>query len=380
VRPAVLLLLVDGLPASKLPGAAPLECYVGFRGVEASLFTGTETSVHGIWTDYRRGPASPYAWLRRIPGLVPTYHALPRGGQRLLGVVVHQWTRVATMNAALPKSSLIPFDILAEMEFASARLPWAHGAYGALPSLFDHLRLHGRSFVCLAPPSVSAWRTTDDKVTKALRESLKRGRRDFYYVKLVDLDRASHRYGPDSDVARQVLRRTLSTVDELATLMRERLGEVRAVVLSDHGFLPVERHVDVAGRLQEWRRRFNDFVYFLDSTLVRCWCHTDASRHRLMSYLGDEAGLTRLDDQLLQRYGLDQLPGAYGDITYVAGHGWVVWPDFFWATPPLGMHGYLPHPSLEAGLRIDGFETEQRRYGFADLMRLLLGMLEVEIT
>jgi hypothetical protein len=380
MRPAVLMLLIDGLPASKLPRGMPLQCYVGFRGVEASLFTGTETAVHGVWTDYRRGDASPYAWVGRIPGLVPAYNSLGRRGRHLVGAAAHQWTRAANRNPSLPKSSLVPLDILAHMEFTSARLPWARGAYGAIPSLFDHLRRHDRSFVCLAPPSVSFWRTTDDTVMRALQKCLAGKRHDFYYVKLVDLDHVSHRHGPDSEAAVRAMARSLREAEEAMAMVRARAGDVRTVVLSDHGFLSVERHVSVEQTLREWRRRFGDFLYFLDSTLVRCWCRNEVARERLTSYLDTVVGLTPLDDELRRRYGLDQLPSAYGDLVYVADHGWVVWPDFFRASPPCGMHGYLPHPELEAGIRVDGFETSHVPSRFAHVLPLLLSMLEIEPT
>ncbi len=375
----MLLLLVDGLPASELPGAVPLECYVGFRGVEASLFTGTETADHGIWTDFRRGAGSPYRWVRCVPGLLHVYRGLPRSLQYFTGTAVHQLTRAAGRRPALPKSSLIPLDILAQMEFSSASLPWVEAAYGSLPTVFDRLRECGRSFACLAPPSVTRWRTTDDKVMAVFRRALCQDVKDFYYLKFVDLDRVSHRLGPDSVPARRVLSRTLSRIEEVLSLLRDRCGEVRSVVLSDHGFLPVERHLNVEARLRSWRRLYGDFTYFLDSTMVRCWCSEDGSRLRLMSYLDHEQGLTRLDDDLRRRYGLSQLPRAYGELVYMVEHGSVLWPDFFWRYPPRGMHGYLPHPRLEPGIVVRGSPFQpQPGMRFTDVKGILLRMLELQ--
>jgi hypothetical protein len=276
---------------------------------------------------------------------------------------------------------MIPLDILGEMEFASPHLPWEAGAYGGVPSFFDVLRSHERSFSCIAPPAVSWWRTTDEKVVRALRRTLDREAADFYYVKLVDLDRVSHHHGPDSPAACEELRRTLARVDEVVRLFVDQKKEPRCLVLSDHGFLPVERCIGVAATLEEWRRRCGGFLYFLDSTMVRCWFESEQARERVSRFLDGVEGLVRLDEDAKRLHGLITLSDSYGDAIYVAQHGYVVWPDFFWRKPPLGMHGYLPHPRLAPGLKAHGWNLKQGvQYRLTNVMGLLLDMLEIENT
>ena len=382
MKSPVLMLMVDGLPASDFPGSTAMPCYFGFRGIEASVFTGTDTTTHGVWTDYRRGPSSPYAWAPRIPGVVRLFRSMPTSAQHLVSTGIHQATRMARMNVSLPKSSMIPPDILGEMEFAAPQLPWEPGAYGGVTSLFDVLRAHGRSFTCIAPPAVSWWRTTDDKVLGALRRSVARGVQDFYYVKLVDFDRVSHHHGPDSPMAREEQRRTLARVDEMVELVADHADVPRWVVLSDHGFLPAGRHIGVAATLEEWRRRSGGFLYFLDSTMVRCWFGTDSARQRVTGFLDGVEGLVRLDEQTRRIHGLATLSDAYGDLVYVAEHGYVVWPDFFWKEPPRGMHGYLPHPELAPGLKAQGCDLKRGEEPprLTDVMGILLHMLGIEDT
>ena len=65
-------------------------------------------------------------------------------------------------------------------------------------------------------------------------------------------------------------------------------------------------------------------------------------------------GAIPLAEETRASLGLDWGSPQLGDCAYLTAPGTVFWPDFFSASPPAGMHGYLPHPACACPLEMHG--------------------------
>ena len=126
----------------------------------------------------------------------------------------------------------------------------------------------------------------------------------------------------------------------------------RYIFLGDHGMVNVERYLDVEKIIKEIAQQGRlklerDFVYFLDSTLMRLWTFSDKARtvfsERLQSNtLLLQSGLF-LNQDLAQVYHIPWNDRRYGDIVWWANPRVLVFPDFFHRTErSKAMHGYDP--------------------------------------
>jgi hypothetical protein len=127
-------------------------------------------------------------------------------------------------------------------------------------------------------------------------------------------------------------------------------GHIDIVVLADHGMSAVKRTVDVRPILAGVGLvPGSDYLYFLDSTTVRFWSHSEHTLAKLRHAFERAVGMRVLDPH--DRAALD-IPhdGSTGDLLIALDEESVVFPDFFRLTgAPLGMHGYA-HVATEAGM------------------------------
>jgi len=346
----LLLILVDGLRHVDHPTRQRLMPELGFRDVEASLFTGTPVSVHQRLTDYVFADHSPFTPLCRLPGLSPVWRHLAPARRRYLNFLVHRGSEIVR-GCTLPRASLIPPSQMAHVAPVAQGSADDPGAFGSCESLFDVLRRSGKTWLYAAPPKVSRWGATDSRVESRVLASLSTGVRDLYFVKLGDLDRISHRFGPSSPQAASCRRVIARRINTLLGALEERAGPLRWILLSDHGFLEVSRHVQPPSCLSTLCDQ-GTIRYFVDSTIIRIRrMTTQGIPVELTSSL---EGTVPLTEETRASLGLDWGSPQLGDCAYLAAPGAVFWPDFFSASPPAGMHGYLPHPACACPLEMHG--------------------------
>lgn len=358
----LLVILVDGLRHLDHPTAQSLMPELGFRDVEASLFTGTPVAVHGLLTDYVFSARSPFVPLCKMPGVARLWAALRPRQRRLLGFVIHRGSEMIH-GARLPRASLIPPRDMAHVAPASTGSADDAGHFGVRESLFDMLRRMGMTWLYAAPPKVSRWGATDRRVEAMVLSALARPPRELYFVKLGDLDKVSHSFGPTSPQAAACRRVTARRVNTIVSAVSSVTRTLRWVLFSDHGFLPVHRHVSPPPWLASLRDE-GRLWYFVDSTMIRVkLCGADDARFDI-----DERGeAMRRAEAARAALGLPWGSPQLGDRAFLAPPGTVFWPDFFCTTPPAGMHGYLPHPECACPFEAHGFSRVPRLATHAEL-------------
>ena len=347
--------LIDGLRYEDDPTPTRILSTLGFRNVEASLFTGLPLAEHGQWTDYRFSSGGPFRFLRSVPLVQSVWDALPRKHRRYFGFLIFRCA--ALLGGNIPaRSSLIPPRILASTEFTQPLAADHKNAYPGSDSLFDLLRQKGRTWLYLAPPRLGFFGASDLKVERRFYASLKKGVRDFYFIKLGDLDGICHRYGPESPEARLCLRRTWRRFYGMRAALQHAVSRLNWVCLSDHGFMTVDYTITPPQWL--WRAfdegRLRHF--FIDSTILRLWLDRKEDSAYFETLCRGIPGLSLMSDDQTASLGLKRGSSVSGDFCCVAPPGAVIWPDFFSVSPPKGMHGYAPHPKLDSPISYHGLD------------------------
>ncbi len=354
MRPeTTVLFLIDGLRHRDHQTPCRIMPELGFRSVEASLFTGEPLSVHQQWTDYEHTESSPFLPVCRTPGLAAIWDCCPRPARRYMNFLIYRLSSLIH-GMVLPRSSMIPPGFLCRSRPTQDRCPDSSRAYGEIESLFDLLRDQGRSWLYLAPPKMGFLGARDEKVESRFYASLSSGVRDFYYIKFGDLDGISHAFGPDSSQARRCIVRTKRRIRAICSALSRRSSHLRWILLSDHGFLPVTSLIPLPtwlpGALAEGTLQH----YFVDSTLLRLWLNRPSERDNIIQELHTWGGGDLLSEETRERLGLAWGSPQLGHIVCVAPHGAIFWPDFFSAKAPVGMHGYQPHPDLVSPIETHG--------------------------
>ncbi|MBN1425006.1 alkaline phosphatase family protein [Candidatus Fermentibacteria bacterium] len=346
----LVLILVDGLRYADHPTPGKLMPQLGFRDVEASIFTGVSVAAHQWLTDYVFSEQSPFEAVCRIPGIDLLWHSLTPRHRRYLNFLLYRISS-SLNHRILPRSSLIPPRFLRHVAPAFSSRPDESGAFGDTESLFDVLRQMGKAWLFAAPPRISPWGATDCRVEAFVFRSFAKGLRDFYFIKLGDLDKVSHRFGPSSTQAAHCRAVTARRIANVLGEMQSRAPGLRIVIFSDHGFLPVSRCIRPPQWLDEVAGQ-GGIRYFIDSTMVRIKYAGGAETPRLPPAPPDMVPLSETDRE---SFGLAWGSPQLGNHAWLAPPGAVFWPDFFCAAPPAGMHGYLPHPECACPLEIRGF-------------------------
>jgi predicted AlkP superfamily pyrophosphatase or phosphodiesterase len=221
------------------------------------------------------------------------------------------------------------------------------------PSILQLMREQGRTYFYDSFTALSLPPNGPDHNRQ--RMALEAARHHDYALYLVFIslpDTLGHRHGAHS----QQLRRGLGQMDHDLRNFVSKFEAIRPgsryIFLGDHGMVNVERHLDVEGEIKRIARQGRlrlgrDFVYFLDSTLMRLWTLTDKAQTVFPRKLQTNTLLSHnglfLDESLAKAHHIPWNDRLYGDVVWWASPGTLIFPDFFHRTERYkAMHGYDP--------------------------------------
>jgi predicted AlkP superfamily pyrophosphatase or phosphodiesterase len=339
----------------------------------SEILTGLTTSESGNFTAFGYDPAaSPYRRLSpvmaqavggvqkllpkriRVPGKTRPGGVYRYAKKRLDHLLVRATGGYKPCN--IPPAFLRFFALTEDA--ADHRRP---GAFGT-PSILDDLTAAGRRYYFDSFTALGFEGGASDGERLDMALSAADDEYSLYLIYIAAPDHFGHEYGPGSQELLAALRRMDTSLEQFAMGFRERHPSSSLCFLGDHGMAEVRATFDAESEIRRLAlacrlRAGRDFLYFLDSTLVRVWFFTDAARDRL------GAGLRRspeflssgefLSAEQVQHLSRDPGDRRYGDLVWQAQHGTVVFPDFFRSThPPRGMHGYDPELPDSQGMCI----------------------------
>lgn len=381
--PRVVMISVDGLMPSAYTDPALAEYTPNLRALKAQ----------GTWADGVIGvlPSVTYpAHTTLITGVEPARHGIfdnaildPEGKSNGGWYVYADAIKVPTLPMAVRARGLragavtwpvtvgMDLDYLAP-EHLGPRHPHTLSMLRVLCSPRDLL-----SQVEIARGAPFSWPQTDRDRTDIGTFILRTYAPHLFLLHLIQLDGAQHDFGPGSPEALQALKRVDAHVGEiLAALRTAGLADTTTVaVVSDHGFLPVTRQVQInsafksaglvaineRGLVTDWKAYFSGsggsgYVFVKDpadearvGALVRELASTPANGIR---QVWDRAALRARGAHPDAAFGIDAMDGfATGN-----GHDALVTPS-----SNKGTHGFDPdRPALHASLILAGPAVQRR--------------------
>lgn len=182
---------------------------------------------------------------------------------------------------------------------------------------------------------------------------------ELYMIYISAPDILGHEYGPLS----HEFCYGISVMDRDIKIFTEKFKRIRPestfVFLGDHGMAPVTSYVDVGSELLSLAnslglRLKKDFIYFLDSTLLRVWFFSKKAKRIFEKSLRKLLLLSKnglfIDEMFARQYYIPWNDQRYGDFKWLANEGVLIFPDFFHSKKPYkGMHGYDPSLSSSQG-------------------------------
>lgn len=174
----------------------------------------------------------------------------------------------------------------------------------------------------------------------------------FFPIYINVADYVGHHSGPNSNELKIALRKLDAELKENVGQMVEHDPKCQFVFLGDHGMTQVAKTVDVRMKILEISTKYKliprkDFVFFLDSTLVRLWFLSPKAERIFKRYFTEDPFFVDngeiISEELAKKYSIPVNDRRYGDILWWANEGILVFPDFFHNDKALsGMHGYKP--------------------------------------
>jgi predicted AlkP superfamily pyrophosphatase or phosphodiesterase len=255
----------------------------------------------------------------------------------------------------------IPFLLLPHFSLTEDQID--HRCKDAFPtqSVLQLLENRGQSYFYHSftalnlPPNGS----DNDRMDLALRAA---GKKDYalYLIYISLPDSYGHKYGPESSELRTALHDMDARLERFTGDFKKKVGKCKFIFLGDHGMIPVTRHFDAGRVIFDISKKLGlkikkDFIYFLDSTLVRLWFFTDRAKRLFSVALKESEKFNKhgifIDEHIAQKYHIPWGDRRYGDMTWWADTGVLVYPDFFHndGVPYKGMHGYMPELSESQG-------------------------------
>lgn len=351
MSPMLLIVLVDALgwrlAASRprflpeLPHRREIATILGFSsGALPTVFTGRLPSEHGRFLMYRRADGgTPFAGFSHLRWLPPRVRDSWRMTRLLTRLVAARGVEGYFNLYEVPRERLERFDLPERSDpFSPGGLPG-----GSLWDTLEQSGLRWRGW---------NWRTPQ---RDAFAESLARiaaGEDDVQFVYTAELDARLHREGSRGTGVAECLVAVERYVADAFAAAEIAGRPLWCHVLSDHGMVDVEAHVDVQARLAPLAvQAGRDYDVFLDSTMARFWWRGGAAREAVRRALDAEPRGRWLDRAALEREGAWFDDHRYGEDLWLLEPGALLVPSFMGSRPVAAMHGYDPrHPDMTAFL------------------------------
>jgi predicted AlkP superfamily pyrophosphatase or phosphodiesterase len=221
-------LMAEGSYAEGVVGVYPSVTYPS----HTTIVTGRAPGDHGIFSNLssREAGRNPKDWFWFANAIkVPALWDVARENKLTTAAVFWPATAGAPINWNIPEiwdpQKGVGGDPLYIAKFAT-------------PGLLFEAGLE------LGPPQPGA--EEDHTKTRLAAFILKKHKPNLLLVHLADLDEAEHRHGPTSAEAAATLEKSDTRIGELLSALRDAgLGDATSVfIVSDHGFLPVEHHIN----------------------------------------------------------------------------------------------------------------------------------------
>jgi len=194
----------------------------------------------------------------------------------------------------------------------------------------------------------------------------------FYPIYIGEIDQTGHLFGPHSKELKKAIAKLDLMVENCVSQFLKKDSSTNFIFLGDHGMTTVKKIIDFEKIIDSISNRTrlklgHDFIYFLDSTMVRIWFLNTKSKESLKNEVFSNQILLEngvfINKKIANTYSIPENDRRYGDMIWWANNGILIFPDFFHTgTPYKGMHGYKPDTNSTFGTCITWGKNVSRDY------------------
>jgi len=357
--------------------AKKLKSSTGFTQ-RTAMFTGIAPSESDVFTVFYRDPDnSPFKFLHKksakLVKLVEKMTRLPHHFFCKLNKLVRDSLIQSNgfRRCRFPIVANIPLNILPQLSLSEdqERGLWYPGSLGKIETLFDVLYKEDKNVSYLMYPIEFCG--TTEKVMEGARRYVD-DQDDLYLFQFNDSDDLVHFCGVNTQRRRDICRDVDSGLKQLVDLFESKFDDVSLVIIGDHGMSDVHKSLDVERDIKSIAKKNKlclgkDFLYFLDSTMLRIWWLNNKAKEAFTSLynkpLYKENG-EWVNDELAEKYSIPGPGAKYGDMIWWVNQGVMIEPCFFHPTknPVKAMHGYKSDYEDMKGFalcRVEGVSPKQ---------------------
>lgn len=243
------------------------------------------------------------------------------------------------------------------------------------PTIFDVLRSNNTDFEV-----VGMTRGGGDEFAQLTNHKFTQIKPWSYFF-LGSIDSYSHRFGQNSPMAIELMKR-LDQLVEKKFLEYQRLEpDFDFIVFSDHGHIPVEKQVDIHHHFRKHGYQIHDFINLVDANMARFWFRNAKEKMIVKEILDDLPDGFILTNDHFHRYHLEMPDNRYGDLIYYldvpAVFSRTVWG---FSRKQKSMHGYLPDYADSDGVFISQRQLiDDTHVELVDILPTILDSLGLEI-
>ena len=315
---------------------APLNTIFGYSSTcDPTFLTGKMPREHGHFAFYFYDPKnSPFRFYR-------LFNLLPRSLTRR-GRVRHLMSRfMKRLHGYTGYFQLynMPFENLHLFNYSEKKNIFQPGGINnGQPTIFDHLRASGTSYVKASDYTISEGANIEHLVGRMGREEF-----SFAYLFLGKLDAILHEHGTQGAPVAKHLDCYAAQLRAVIAKGEEHYDEVRCFVFSDHGMTNITDVCDLMGRIEGLGLAFGvDYSAVYDSTMARFWLLRSGAREAIVGALEGETRGHVLSEVEMAEWGCDFADQQYGELFFLMDPGVLICPSFMGDKPLAGMHGFAP--------------------------------------
>ncbi len=318
-----------------------VETILGYSsGAIPTVLTGQYPQEHGRWNLFYRSPAtSPFRWTRPLqwlPYRLREWRGTRRGIKEIAKRLAGYTGYFAIYN--------VPVDRLPHFDICETTDIYQPGGLAPTPSIFDVFIERQIPYECY-----NYHTHTDAEMLSLMPERLRTSDCQVYFLYLSQLDAYLHFHIDDPDGVQAQLQAYETGLRQIVQAARERWGQVRLRVFSDHGMTPIQQTVDLIPEIERLGLRVpEDYLPAYDSTMARFWVENEQAETALRQCLAQLPCGRVLPASELHDLGLGFDDDRYGHLVFVLNPGTLMCPSDMGRLRFAGMHGFHPHADPNA--------------------------------
>ena len=299
--------------------------------------------IAGLFPDEADGGAqfwydpvgSPFGSLSYLPKWL---NKLPRVPNKIARKIIQLNSRKHSQSPTF-STACIPFHLLKYFSFPM-QYSMDHKSFVKSNTVFDYLRENNELYFFHCFPN----HKVDINSVVSHVESELFPPATFAFLHIGDLDRVGHQFGPDSNEISEMLTKVDNGLKEIYEIASLRFENVHLLLIGDHGMVEVKNHLNIWEQLIQLPLKLEkDYLFFIDSTMVRFWFFSSKSKDIICNLLQTIPNGHILTESEKTKYHLNYSHNKFGNIIFLADPGVLLFPNFYQNQDPVkGMHGYAP--------------------------------------